>query len=91
MLRVSADEGEKDPRGEQRRLGVPALLRKIPPGRTAPGQEQEQQDSGGGHSDNKLGMTVKHVSRESSHVMFVFAIMPDPCSSPTRQRCEVGL
>lgn len=65
VLGVSADEGEKDPRRKQWRFGVPALLRKVPPGRTAPGQEQEEQHSGpvGGsvHSDNKLSMTENHL------------------------------
>lgn len=65
MLGVSADEGEQEPRSEQRRLGVPALLRKIPPGRTAPAQEQEEQDSGAVgvtvHSHNKLSITGNHL------------------------------
>lgn len=66
MLRVSADEGEQDPRSEQRRLGVPALLRKIAPGWKAPGaEEQEQQDSGGVgdtvHSGYKSRITGKHL------------------------------
>lgn len=64
MLGVSADEGEQEPRSEQRRLGAPALLRKIPPGRTAPGEEREEQESGPvgvtAHSHNKLSMTGKH-------------------------------
>lgn len=58
MLGVPADEGEEDPRSEERRLGVPALLRKISPGRNAAGQEQEEQGGGEAgepvHCDNKL-------------------------------------
>ncbi len=46
MFGVSADEGEQDPGSEERRLGVPALLRKVSPGRTAAGQERQQQDGG---------------------------------------------
>ena len=42
MLGVSADEGEQDPWSEQRRLGVPVLLREIPPRREAAGQEQKE-------------------------------------------------
>lgn len=66
MLRVSADEGEQDPRSEQRRLGVPALLGKIPPGRNAPGGEEQEEQDGGGvdvtvHSGNRLSITGKHL------------------------------
>lgn len=42
MLRVPADEGEQDPGSEKRRLGAPALLGEISPGRSAAGQEQEE-------------------------------------------------
>lgn len=70
MLGVSADEGEQDPRSEQRRLGVPALLRKIPPRRTAPAEEQEEQGSGAAgvtaHSDNYLSITGNHLWTETS-------------------------
>uniref|UniRef100_A0A4W6FQY6 Uncharacterized protein n=1 Tax=Lates calcarifer TaxID=8187 RepID=A0A4W6FQY6_LATCA len=43
---VSADEGEEDPGSEKRGLGAPALLRKISPGWTAAGQEQEEHNDG---------------------------------------------
>lgn len=46
MLGVPADEGEENPGGEERRLGVPALLGEISPSRTAGGQEQEEQGGG---------------------------------------------
>lgn len=63
MLRIPADEGEEDPWGEERRFGVPALLRKISPGRNAAGHEQEEQSGGEAsmpvHSDNKLKIIKK--------------------------------
>lgn len=44
VLRVSADERNENPGSEERRLGAPALLRKVSPGRSAAvGQEQEEQ------------------------------------------------
>lgn len=59
VLGVSADEGEENPRSEKRRLGAPALLRKISPGRTAAGLQQEEQGGGeaGGsvHGSEKRG------------------------------------
>lgn len=55
MLRVSANEGEEDPRSEERRLGAPALLREVSPSRTGAGEEQEEQGGGEagepGHGD----------------------------------------
>lgn len=58
VLGVSADEGEEDPGSEERRLGAPALLRKISPGRNAAGQEQEERGgreaSEAVHCGNKL-------------------------------------
>lgn len=58
MLGVPADESEEDPWCEQRRLGVPALLRKIAPRRDAPRQEQEEHGGGEAvesvHRGNKL-------------------------------------
>lgn len=63
MLRIPADEGEEDPWGEERRFGVPALLRKISPGRNAAGHEQEEQSGGEAsmpvHYDNKLKIIKK--------------------------------
>lgn len=57
-FRVSADEGEENPGSEERRLGVPAFLRKVSPDWTAAGQEQWEQDGGEAgesvHRDNKL-------------------------------------
>lgn len=46
MLGVPADEGQKNPGSEERRLGAPALLRKISPSWTAAGEEQEEQSGG---------------------------------------------
>lgn len=58
VLGVSANEGKKNPGCEEWRFGVPALLRKISPDRTAAGQEQEEQGvveaSEPGHRDSKL-------------------------------------
>lgn len=43
MFGVSADEGDEHPRSEERRLRVPALLRKVSPRGTAAGQEPDEQ------------------------------------------------
>lgn len=46
MLRVAANEREEDPRSEQRRLGVPALLGEICPDWSAAGRQEQEQGSG---------------------------------------------
>lgn len=62
MLGIPADEGEEDPWGEERGFGVPALLRKISPGRNVAGHEREEQSGGEEsmpmHCDNKLNNNI---------------------------------
>lgn len=57
VLRVAANEREEDPRSEQRRLGVPALLGEICPDWSAAGRQEQEQGSGEEgrpeHSDNQ--------------------------------------
>lgn len=62
VLGVAANECKEDPRSEQRRLGVPALLREISPDRNAAGRQQEEQDNGEEgrptHRDNKRRINI---------------------------------
>lgn len=62
VLGVAANECEEDPRSEQRRLGVPALLREISPDRNAAGRQQEEQGNGEEgrptHRDNKRKINI---------------------------------
>lgn len=62
MFGVSADQGDEDSGSEKRRLGVPALLRKISADRAAAGQQQEEQ-RGGEAAEARSGHRDKNKSR----------------------------